>query len=129
MPDDHRLPDRHHYVTLVLDGYRETPNTPGRSRPADRRLAEQLHDQGVPLDVVTTALLLATCRRACRPADADPLEPIYSLHYFKPVIAEILKYPPDDGFYLTYLKSKVERLRHDNIPGCQPPQIHGRTPG
>ena len=129
MPDDHRLPDRHHYVTLVLDGYRETPNTPGRSRPADRLLAEQLYDQGLPLDVVTTAFLLATCRRACRPADADPLEPIYSLHYFKPVIAEILKYPPDDGFYLTYLKSKVERLRHDNIPGCQPPQIHGRTPG
>ena len=45
---------------------------------------------GIPLTTVETALLLASLRRANRRPDALPLGPIRSLHYFLPVIEELL---------------------------------------
>lgn len=54
------------------------------------------------------ALALATARRRARPADATPLAPVRSLHYYLPVIEELLAQPPADG-YLEYLR---EHLAH-----------------
>ncbi len=109
MTDTVRPSDRHHYVIAVLQRYCATLDTPGRARPADRRLAGQLYDQGVPLDVVTIAFTLATCRRNYRPPDAEPLDPIRSLHYFRPVIAELLRQPVDE-VYVDYLQRKLDGL-------------------
>jgi hypothetical protein len=78
------------YVRRLLEAYRATPGTCGTVRRPDRLLAAQLHQRGVPLDVVENALTLAAARRLARPADAPPLGTIRSLAYFSPVIEEVL---------------------------------------
>ena len=97
---------RQQYVERVLERYRHTPDTLAYIRRADRRLAAELYDRGVLLDTVEDALILATARRAFRPADATHLAPIASLHYFLPVILEITNTPPEPG-YLDYLRHKL----------------------
>ena len=67
------------YVRRVLDAYRSTPGTSGTIRRADRLLAIQLWECGVPLPVVENALILAASRRLLRPADAAPLNIVRSL--------------------------------------------------
>ena len=53
-----------------------------------------------------TAFLLAASRRAARRPDAMPLGSIRSLHYFLPVIEELLAQAVPES-YLAYLRSKV----------------------
>ena len=100
------------YIDHVLDSYRRTPGTLGRSHREDRRLAGQLHDQGVRLETIRAALLLIAVRRTLRPSHALPLAPIRSLHYALPVIDEVLAQPPEPG-YLDYLTHKLERHQPD----------------
>ena len=95
------------YVAGVLMLYVDLPDTPLRPGPADQWLARKLYDQGVPLSLVESALLLATLRRIVRPADLPPLPPIRSLAYFRPVIAELQLQPLPDG-YLDYLRLKLQ---------------------
>lgn len=104
--------DRDLYVHRLLAAYHRLPGTLGRSRPADRRLAADLHRQGVPIATVEAALLLASARRQARPDDATPLQPIRSLHYFLPVIEELLQHPPPDA----YLESLRRRLSATDAP-------------
>jgi hypothetical protein len=94
------------YVRRVLGAYRTTPGTIGRTRPADRRLSEALYRQGVPLEVVESALLLATARRLI-PHLTNPPPPVRSLHYFLPVITELRAHPPEPG-YLDYLAATLK---------------------
>ena len=98
--------DRSQYVAAVLEAYSNTPGTLGSVRAADRKLARHLFDSQVPFQVIRAALALAALRRTCRAHDAEPLEPVRSLHYFKPVIAEILKNPLDP-LYFRYLEAKL----------------------
>ena len=97
------------YVHRLLEAYRTTPGTCGAVRRADRLLAAQLHERGVPVEAVENALTLAATRRLIRPADAPPLGTVRSLAYFVPVIEEVLdlKAGPD---YYSYLRSKLPRL-------------------
>jgi hypothetical protein len=95
------------YVQRVLDLYRSARETRGRCRPADRRLAAALHQRGVPLPILCAAFILALARRRSRSPAADPLPPIASLHYFLPIIEELLLNPPDPG-YIDYLRSRIE---------------------
>ena len=97
------------YVRNVLDRYRRTPGTLGRARREDRRLAIQLHQRGVPSEVVTAAFALAAVRRCFRDPKLPPLPPIRSLHYFLPVIEELLA-DPLDADYLQYLDDHLESL-------------------
>ena len=94
------------YVREVLSLYRRLPGTRLRPRPADRRLAEKLYHRDVRLDVIEVAMRLAIGRRNARPPDADPLQPIRSLHYFLPVIDELPPGPPPEG-YLDYLRQTI----------------------
>ena len=81
------------YVTAVLTLYLGLPETPLRASTQDRRLARQLYEHGVTLQVVESAFLLASVRRLARPADVPALSPIRSLAYFQPVIEELLSNP------------------------------------
>jgi hypothetical protein len=103
------------YIQKVLKLYQRLPGTPARPRRADRQLAAELHCRGVPLDVVEIALRLATARRNARPPNADPLPPVRSLHYFLPVIDEMPKGEPPEG-YLDYLRDVVS----DKQPATNP---------
>ena len=102
------------YVHRLLEAYRTTPGTCCAVRRADRLLAVQLHERGVPVEAVENALTLAATRRMMRPADAPPLGTVRSLAYFSPVIEEVLQMPagPD---YFRYLRSKLPRLTPNQL--------------
>ncbi len=96
------------YVAAVVTLYVELPDTPLRASVSDQWLAQRFHDDGVPLQVVETALLLGSLRRLIRPADAPRLSPIRSLAYFRPVVAELRGHPAPES-YLDYLHLKLRR--------------------
>ena len=98
--------DRDTYRQTLVDLYLRLPETPRRLSRFDLRLVRQLGERQIPLPVIETAFLLATVRRAARRPDALSLGPIRSLHYFMPVIHELLAHPVPES-YLTYLRSKV----------------------
>ena len=96
------------YRQALLDLYLRLPDTPRRLSRSDLRLVRQLWEQHTPLATVETAFLLASVRRAARRPDAIPLSPIRSLHYFLPVIGELLHAPLHYGeTYLAYLRRQV----------------------
>jgi hypothetical protein len=94
------------YRQTLLDLYLRLPDTPRRLSRFDLRLVGQLWERQIPLTTVETAFLLASSRRVARRPDAMPLGPIRSLHYFLPVIEELLAHPVPES-YLAYLRSKV----------------------
>jgi hypothetical protein len=100
------------YVEAVLSLFRRLPCTATKPRPADRKLAAELHRRGVSLEAVEIALRLAAARRMARPPQADPLPPVRSLHYFLPLLDELPAGRPPEG-YLDYLRQLV--------PDRQPP--------
>lgn len=104
------------YLAAVLILYVDLPETPLRASVQDQWQARRLHDRGVPLCVVESALLLGSLRRLMRPANAPSLTPIRSLAYFQPVIDELLAHPAPDN-YLDYLRLKMRRIaREKSIP-------------
>jgi hypothetical protein len=107
------LADWEAYCQTLVDLYLHLPDTPRRLSRHDLRLVHQLWERQIPLTTIETAFLLASVRRAARSPDAVPLGPIRSLHYFLPVIEELLQTPLRYGdTYLAYLRSKVA-LRPD----------------
>jgi hypothetical protein len=105
---DGRPIEQHDYVRRLLEAYRATPGTSGAVRRADRLLAAQLHQRGVPLETVENALVLAAARRITRPAAAAPLATIRSLAYFSPVIEEVLQLQVGQE-YFQHLRQKLQR--------------------
>lgn len=99
------LPSRNLYIQRVVELYRIMPGTRGHIRRADRQLAASLHDHGISIHIVSSAMLLAAVRRTCR--EGDPLPPICSLHYIRPLIEELLAQPPLPADYLAYLRRKL----------------------
>jgi hypothetical protein len=93
------------YLEAVLEAYNSLPGTPDRPSRQDRRLARDLCRRGVPLKTVRTALLLAAARRTLR--SGPPLPPVRTLHYFLPVIDEVLQQPPEPR-YAEYLAAKLK---------------------
>jgi hypothetical protein len=59
-----------------------------------RELAERLYDEDVPFYAIRNAFILAAARRIKNNAFATPLPQIRSLHYFRPVIQEVIERPP-----------------------------------
>jgi len=94
------------YRQTLIDLYLCLPDTPRRLSRFDLRLVRQLWERQIPLTTVETAFLLASSRRAARRPDAMRLGPIRSMHYFLPVIEELLAHTVPDS-YLAYLRSKV----------------------
>jgi hypothetical protein len=105
--------DRSEYVRLVLDAYRSTPGVTSVVRRADRLLAAQLHERGVPFETVENALVLAASRRLARPEGAAPLGTIRSLAYFSPVIDEVLASNVSRQ-YFDYLRHRLDRARRSS---------------
>ena len=97
------------YVAAVLILYVDLPETPLRASAQDQWQVRRLHDRGVHLRLVESALLLGSLRRLMRPADLPPLSPIRSLAYFQPVIDELVENPVPDN-YLDFLRLKIRRI-------------------
>ncbi|MGH2702586.1 MAG: hypothetical protein ACRDJ2_12535 [Actinomycetota bacterium] len=102
--------ERSSFVRAVLDLYLGLPHSAAR-RPSrnDRRLAGQLFDRGITLQIIRAAMLLAMARRTQRPIDAPTLTPIRSLYYFAPVIDELLASSPDHCF-IDYINDRWQHL-------------------
>jgi hypothetical protein len=100
---------RSSYVEALIAVYMWVPGTPSRASRNDRRLAHSLEQRGVPLDTAAGAILLGAARRAFRSRNAEPLAPIRTLHYFMPVVEELLEHSPEPG-YADYLRSKLAPL-------------------
>jgi hypothetical protein len=98
--------DRDAYCQALIDLYLRLPGTPRRLSRFDLRLVRQLWERQIPLNVIETAFLLASARRTARRPNAIPLGPIRSLHYFLPVIEELLANPVPHS-YGAYLRTKV----------------------
>ena len=91
-PSDHHACQQ--YIQAVLDRYRHTPGVLGQVRRADRQLAQRLYEDRVPFYVIDRACILAAARRIKNNAFSTPLPPIRSLHYFLPIIHEVIHRPP-----------------------------------
>jgi hypothetical protein len=96
------------YILKVTDAYRQTPGATGLIRRNDRMLAADLYDRGVPITVVENALVLAASRRIFRSPTAHPLQPIRSLHYFLPIIDEVLELKVSQD-YFAYLRFHIDQ--------------------
>ena len=101
--------DANAYLDSVIKLYINLPDTPVKPSPNDRFTAASFLAQGIPLNIIEAALLLASVRRLARPDDAAPLPPVRSLAYFAPVVRELSASPLPDG-YLLYLSNKLNRL-------------------
>jgi hypothetical protein len=102
------MDDKARYVALLLERYRKIPATAGRNLRVDRRTARDLYDRRIDLPVVYQAFVLALARRAFSPNHGGH-EPIRTLSYFLPVIAEILTNPPDPA-YLLHLERRLRTV-------------------
>ena len=105
---DGRRLEQGDYVHRLLEAYRATPGTSGAVRRPDRVLAAQLHQRGVPLQMVENAFTLAAARRIIRPAAAAPLGTVRSLAYFLPVIEEVLQLNVGQE-YFQHLRHRLQR--------------------
>jgi hypothetical protein len=102
-------PDAAAFIETVLQLYLSLPATPTRCGRSDRDLARHLFQRNIPLPLIEAACCLACARRLGRPPDLPPLAPIRSLHYFLPVIEELLTAEPLPS-YLAYCKLKLRAL-------------------
>lgn len=97
------------FVAQVLNLYLSLPQTPARTSRIDRQLAAQWYTQKLNWEVLEGAMLLAAARRSLRDPELPPLPPIRSLHYFVPLLEEVLATPlaPE---YVQYLRGKLAGL-------------------
>lgn len=93
-------------IERLLRLYLALPHTPSRASRYDRRLALELRQRQISWEVIESALLLAVARRCLRDPSLAPLPPIRSLHYFLPVIEEVLNTEMASE-YVRYLKRKL----------------------
>lgn len=92
------------YVREVLRLYRATPSVHGHVRRADHDLAGRLFDRGLPFWAIANAFLVGAARRILHNGFSTPMPPVRSLHYFLPIVREMIERP------LGY--RDLEELRH-----------------
>jgi hypothetical protein len=112
------------YIQALRSVYLQLPNTHRRFSRSDRRLASNLFQRGFSLELVRSALLLASARRLARNPAEPPLPPVRSLHYFLPVLDEIRSQPLPPG-YLEYLEAKLRSAQPRPAPQPTDPQQTG----
>src|SRR5208283_4372333 len=72
-------------------------------------IARQLQRRTIPIGLVQDAMLLGACRKFDSWLNGGPSEPIRSMAYFEPLIAEIQAKPLPAG-YSGHLRSTLQRL-------------------
>jgi hypothetical protein len=80
----------------------------GRFTTADEQTARHMYQRAIPLGVIENAMLLGACRKYESWFNHQAPEPIQSLRYFEPMIAELQAEPLPVG-YARYLRSKLEQ--------------------
>jgi len=83
--------------------------TTGKLGPAGIETARRLQRRAIPLALVLDAMLLGACRKVDSWLNGGPSDPIHSLSYFEPLIAEIQATPLPVG-YSAHLRNQLKRL-------------------
>jgi len=97
------------YIRKIVDLYVNLPQTPNRCAQSDVQLASKWYQLKVKAKDVEAAMLLATARRLFRPnSEENQLGPIRTLHYFVPVLQEVIQKPLTSE-YLDYLRIKMNQ--------------------
>jgi len=97
------------YVESVGKCYEELGCTTGKLNAAGIEIARQLQRRTIPIGLVPDAMLLGACRKFDSWLNGGPSEPIRSMAYFEPLIAEIQAKPLPAG-YSGHLRSTLQRL-------------------
>jgi hypothetical protein len=101
--------DEESYVGSVRKRFMILGCTTGHFSPSDERLASSLEQKGIPLAVIEDAMLIGACRKYVSWLNSGPSAPIASLHYFEPIIEEVLERPFPTG-YRDYMRLQVDKL-------------------
>ena len=102
-------PEQKTYVESVRTCFLSLGCGSGEFGATDAADARNLQRRGIPLVVVEEAMLIGACRKYSSWFEGNALEPIRSLRYFDPLIAEIQKEPLPSG-YPAYLREKIKKL-------------------
>ncbi len=97
------------YVGSVRKRFVTLGCTTGRFSPPDEQLARDLEQKAIPLAVVEDAMLIGACRKYVSWLNSGPSAPIASLHYFEPIIEEVMERPFPTG-YRDYMRLQVDKL-------------------
>lgn len=108
-PSVQELPEIQAYVESVCKCYEGLGCTTGKLNAAGSETARQFHGRSIPFSVVDGAMLLGACRKYESWLNGGPCEPIRSIAYFEPLVAEVQANPLPDG-YSGYLRGKLRRL-------------------
>jgi hypothetical protein len=97
------------YAEAVKSSFVSLGCTTGRFSLRDARLAQEFQQRRIPLQLVQDALLMGACRKYSSWFNGGSTQPIVSLRYFEPLVAEMQERPFPEG-YREYLRSKVEQI-------------------
>ncbi len=97
------------YVGSVRKRFMTLGCTTGRFSPSDEQVARGLEQKGIPLAVIEDAMLVGACRKYVSWLNSGPSAPIASLHYFEPIIEEVMERPFPNG-YRNYMRQQVDKL-------------------
>jgi hypothetical protein len=97
------------YVHAIRQHFLALGCGPGHFGAFDQRTAGQLEARGIALGIVEDALLLGACRKYLSWLNGAKSEPIGSLSYFEPLIAELQQRPLSDS-YRNHLRHQLRRL-------------------
>jgi hypothetical protein len=97
------------YVDAIKSSFIVIGCTTGKFSSRDAQFAQDLQQNGTPLEIVQDALLMGTVRKYVSWLNGGSLQPIGNLSYFLALISEIQERPlaPD---YREYLRKKVGQL-------------------
>jgi hypothetical protein len=102
-------PEQKAYVESVRDCFLALGCGSGKFGAAEAATARKLHRRGIPLAVIEQAMLMGACRKYMSWFEGRALEPIQSLAYFEPLIAEAQANPLPPG-YSSYLRKKAKQF-------------------
>jgi hypothetical protein len=102
-------PDINAYIERLRECFEGLGCTSGKFGAAAIETAKHFQQRTIPFDVVRDAMLLGACRILDSWLNGGHSEPIRSMSYFEPLIAEIQAKPLPAG-YSKYLNDQVQRL-------------------
>ncbi len=103
-----QLSEEQRYVDSIREYFLSFGCVSARFRTADEQMAKDLYQRSIPLGLIQNAMLLGACRKYGSWFRHQAAEPIQSLRYFEPMIAEIQAQPLPAG-YAGYLRRKLQQ--------------------
>jgi hypothetical protein len=102
-------PEQEAYVESVREYFLSLGCGSGKFGAAEAATARDLQRRGIPLALIEEAMLMGACRKYLSWFEGRALEPIQSLGYFEPLIAEVQGNSLPPG-YSAYLRKKVKQF-------------------